>query len=960
MVENDYLPLIKYIYKTIPQYWNDDSKLLGLFRQYHTALFRQIHNELVPLKTEDAEKQIRELIAKYVIGFTEKKTRVKYVGCLEWLRNKIGTIREINAVNREYVAKYSELYNDFMALASFRSYKHFCQYLEQYTFGITLWKDNERAFSGYWYYANRMILDGSINFLEKQLPTGTGKCQLYNTLVRTPNGIKQLGDIQVGESVYSMRDNKVCVQKVTNKWFTHKKQVKVTTRGGLEITVSPEHRLYTQKGYVSAENLSCSDYLYRLCKPINCGIKQNQDELEFATLMLFGGHCVSGNLSFTNEDDLIIQKFISVCEKLGFDYIICQNGDSKAKSIYINNNQGVPDEILAKYGILNTLSKDKKLSKLFLDLPLKQRYDFIGLMLATDGYIFIGNSEYGAAGITLASKDLVIGIQQLLNSCGIYSYFSNKDVKSNNTDFNTYALNIANEYFHIIAENCYCYQKQGLLLEKNKQYSQKLTNVVCNDFVWEQIKSIEFIDEIADMVDIEVENTHNFIANDIVSHNSISDAFMHAYIFGYDIDNDVFKVCGNDKFTDDCFNNVVKIMTTPLYAKVFPYFRQFDCKENLMFNFCSVKDLKFSIVGSAKSTNLRICTKLSKTNGVRAKYLFVDDITQQDDTSSDMAKDKIKFMREWFRRNYNLKNFFIVASGTAYSQFDLLSWLKQKNNFEHSEVSKVNEFTYIAKSEFIHKDGVAAFVIVPALDKNDKSVFPTIRSTDALIRMRIDDYETFMAMEQQSPLPPETTPFYFTKLRQYTTLPNIGELGRMENCVAALDTKRRGKDYLSMPIFFEADDPDRKGEKVYYLVDWIYDDRTMKDCIPLIVSKIINHHITRLYAERNTEECIESLLQDKLKEQGYTSCVIEEVFSTEPKDRRIMVAEGDIKAKMIFPQYNMYSPSHNIGKALMNVYGYTYTRKNVHDDAPDSLALFAKKFIDRSSSLRKKAKFLYL
>jgi predicted phage terminase large subunit-like protein len=148
-----------------------------------------------------------------------------------------------------------------------------------------------------------------------------------------------------------------------------------------------------------------------------------------------------------------------------------------------------------------------------------------------------------------------------------------------------------------------------------------------------------------------------------------------------------------------------------------------------------------------------------------------------------------------------------------------------------------------------------------------------------------------------------------------------------------------------MPILFEANDPDREENTVFYLVDWLYDDRPMKDCIPLIVSKIIQHKTTRLFVERNTEECIETLLTDKLKEQGYTSCVIEEVYSTEPKDRRIMMAEGDIKSKLIFPQYGMYAPSNDIGRALLNVYGYTYTGSVKHDDAPDSIALFAKRFI---------------
>lgn len=620
--ENNYLPIIEYLSKEInkifsnPKLWKDDSKVTQLFRLYHEAIYNQIHTVLVPQKTDSAEKQIREILAKYVVGYTDTKTTKHYIGSINPIKGKIAQVKQNNDIKREYVERYLELYDDFMALASFRSFKHFCQYLESYTFGISLFKDNERAYNGYWYYANRMVLDKSINFLEKQLPTGCGK--------------------------------------------------------------------------------------------------------------------------------------------------------------------------------------------------------------------------------------------------------------------------------------------------------------------------------------------------------SISDAFMHAWIFGIDINNDIFKVCGNDKFTDDCFNNVIKIMIAPQYAKVFPYYKQFNGKVELMYSFCSVKELKFGITGSKKSTNLRICTKLSKTNGVRAKFLFIDDITQQDDTATAMAVDIRKFMREWFRRNYNLSEFYVVASGTTYSQFDILSWLKIENNFINAIQSKINEFTWIAKSNFICKGGTAVFVTVPALDKEDKSVFPTIRDEDSLKKLRATDPPTFMAMEQQEPLPPDNSPFYYTKLRQYTVLPQIGENGRLETCVAALDTKRRGKDYLSMPIFFEADDADRKGETVFYLVDWLYDDRPMKECLPLIVSKIIQHKITRLYVERNTEECIETLLQDRLREQGYTSCIIEEVYSTEPKDRRIMSAEGDIKAKMIFPQYGMYAPSNNIGQALMNVYGYTYTGRVLHDDAPDSLALFVKRFIINANKRNGKAKLLYI
>lgn len=429
---------------------------------------------------------------------------------------------------------------------------------------------------------------------------------------------------------------------------------------------------------------------------------------------------------------------------------------------------------------------------------------------------------------------------------------------------------------------------------------------------------------------------------------SLSDAFMQSWIFGIDIDNDVLKVCGNDKFTDDCFQNVVKLMLSNKYAKIFPYYAQFECDATLMFTFCSRKDLKFSIRGSKKSTNLRIVTKLSDVNGVRAKYLFLDDITQRKDMANitQHQKDIHAFVHEWFERNYNRNLFYIIASGTTYSQFDILSYLKRSMGGEKAIKSPINKYTTIGKSDYIVPNGLSVFVCVPLLDYDtDQSTYPSKISTDSARKKREENPVEFWAMDMQRPMPPDSSPFYFTKLRQYTSLPLVGECGRLDTCVAALDTKRRGKDFVSMPIFFEANDPDNDGMTVFYLKDWLYDDRPMKDCIPLIVAKIIQNKITRLYVERNTEECIEMLIQDKLREQGYTACVIEEVYSTEPKDRRIMSAEGDIKARIIFPQFGMYAQSNPIGMAMQNVYGYTYTGKVAHDDAPDSLALFAKRFL---------------
>lgn len=606
----DYINIIHTVQKEIDKrfknrlLWNDDEAVTQLFRVYHTAIYQQIHTALAPQRTQSAEKELREVISKYVIGYTDTKSGITHIGSLSPLRAKLEQVSKAKSSRSEYIQRYLELYDDFMALASFRSYKHYCIYM-QTEFDFTLWQDTQNVFDGYWYYAGRMVLDGSVKFLEKQLPTGFGK--------------------------------------------------------------------------------------------------------------------------------------------------------------------------------------------------------------------------------------------------------------------------------------------------------------------------------------------------------SLSDCFMQSWILGIDIDNDILKVCGNDKFTDDCFQNVVeKLMLSPKYAKVFPYYAKFKCDKDQMFVFCSRKDLKFAITGSKKSTNLRIVTKLSDVNGVRAKYLFLDDITQRKDMANitQHEKDIHSFNHEWFERNYNRNFFYIIASGTTYSQFDLLSYLKRVMGGENATVSSVNKYTSVSKSDFIVPNGVSIFVCVPLLDYDtDESTYPQKISTMSARKKREENPTEFWAMDMQRPLPPEDAPFYFTKLRQYEDLPKIGEFGRGDTCVASLDPKRRGKDYVSMPIFFEANDPDDEKDTAFFLKDWLYDERPMKNCIPLIVAKIIQNKITRLYVERNTEECIEMLLTNELKKQGYTSCVIEEVYSTEPKDRRIMVAEGDIKAKLIFPRYGMYAPSTNIGRAMMNFYGYEYKGTVAHDDAPDSIALFTKRFV---------------
>ena len=139
---------------------------------------------------------------------------------------------------------------------------------------------------------------------------------------------------------------------------------------------------------------------------------------------------------------------------------------------------------------------------------------------------------------------------------------------------------------------------------------------------------------------------------------------------------------------------LVDLMVSARYAKVFPYYGQFSSEDaeqtaNRMFLVRQIKDSgsKLRIAGSSKPVNIRVVSKEKNTNGVRAKYLFLDDIAQLADANNPRAheKDIFRLTNEWRKRNYNLTDFYIIAGGTTYSVDDILTFLLKENNGEYDK-----------------------------------------------------------------------------------------------------------------------------------------------------------------------------------------------------------------------------------------------------------------------------------
>ncbi|MGN0961427.1 MAG: LAGLIDADG family homing endonuclease [Christensenellales bacterium] len=996
----------------------NERAMLGLMQERYRLYYSQIHKWLAPKRDSRSEEEIRRLVKEvFALDLPVCEIKIKrFQEAIEKVRGK----KDESAIEvyYQYLQEWLQLYEGNYALVAFRSLEHWALFSEWdksdndkfWKYSIDTFGDNgwSGCTKGFFYYGNKMVLDNQIKFLMKQMPTSFGKCGHPLTKVRTPNGIKTLEELKVGDSVYSMHENKLCVQRVKNKWYNKKKQVKITTRGGVKIIVSPEHKLYTEKGYLCASELTDTNYLYRLCKKVDNGIPQDDDELMFASLMMFDGCCKYNFLSFTQEENEIYYEFIKLCERLGFEYRIRQKDRNNAKTIYVKHNNGKPNEILKKYGILDCLSKDKKMPNIILDLPIEQRYKFLGYMFATDGYIPYKKDGCGGrlTGITLASEDLAQGIQQLLNSCGIYSMLSYKKSGYKGKTFDAYVVQIPEEYFYIIANNVYCFHKQKLvedrikkinsfsipphsnntvypkelvkdckefkrivrkqfarnngfkreLVEKFNQETGLLSNIIYEDFVFEKIKSIEFIDEEIDMIDIEVENTHNFIANDLVSHNSFSDSVMISFIFGVDPKEQVIKVVGNRSLVSKCTKQVVDLMVGKRFRQVFPEYAQgIDESKDIgsqIFSICKIADGKFTINGSGRDTSFECFSKETDRDGIRGGWLFLDDIVQR----SERMKLKLHqadldaFDGTWKKRSRDEKTFRIVCSGTTYDIYDFLSELRFRYSDGKMRKSNINKWTTL------NLDGSAVFVKVAKLDEKDQLTFPQKTVLSEVLKDRHNNPDLFQAMDMQEPLAPEGTPFYWDYIKQYEFIPSDAS----SYCYATLDPARTGDNYVSMPIFKIVKDTDKDGVRVdrHYLIDCIYIKAPMDTMYGFICTLIEKHNIVKFHIERNTDTSLKYLLDKMLKEREIYFCDITEVYSTKVKEDRILENETKIKNLVVFPKREMYGRASQMGQFMEHIISYKYKGAD-YDDSIDAVSMYIDKFVNNQGKTAK-VKLLYI
>lgn len=397
----------------------------------------------------------------------------------------------------------------------------------------------------------------------------------------------------------------------------------------------------------------------------------------------------------------------------------------------------------------------------------------------------------------------------------------------------------------------------------------------------------------------------------------------------------ILRITFSDDLVQITTSQTKEIINSSAFKRVF---RRYENIENV---FKRDKIDSFRMCDSEDENNFFAVTRDGQATGKRAKVVIIDDYLkgQSEANSITLQKQLIdRYDSDWSSRADDSMQKTILL-GTMWSPYDLLNVLYDRECEDDSLIPS-QSFKYTE----ISKDNKSAFIGIPALDDNEKSTCPRRFSTDYLLKKKknMDTY-LWAAVYMQQPIAPEGLEFTWNLLEQYDTLPSREVL---ETTYASLDPARKGKNYVSMPIVNKYANCDK-----YYLVDFLYQKKSMEELYDSIVDKVINNDIKRLVVENNTDTSLKRVLDDKLKEKGHYTCQIEEMYSYQNKEQRIKDNQGGVRNAIVYPRKQNLVSSSDLSKAMESITSYSFDYPNKYDDGIDSIVLLLQHF------KKEKAKF---
>lgn len=385
----------------------------------------------------------------------------------------------------------------------------------------------------------------------------------------------------------------------------------------------------------------------------------------------------------------------------------------------------------------------------------------------------------------------------------------------------------------------------------------------------------------------------------------------------------------------------IGLLTNPLLLDIYPelkgYVRASDGK---FMPFEKGAEEEWSLKGVSYTPDSSIFkTRDSSINSVRCQLGMFDDPSRGQQESANVAiHQKIcnLYNGDFQDRFETQRKKKVVLTGTMFNPEDVFS----------IEISRALENGYKKDERFrntyISADGQTVVIVNDCEDEYGNSAFPEFIS-DKDLRAKRDKLPEFdyRCIWRQKPIPADGLIFSKEFLSFYEELPPVNELS--EYSFASLDpTRRKASDFFSMPIFKYHAKSNR-----YYLIDVIFQRKSVLQLYDKIIDKILLHKIILLAYEENTDTSLGTALKEKLEKKDKNAvrwCDMQQVYSTTNKLQRITDMSNTIINSIVFPSEKLKNSKTEIGLAIHQLTNFNGD-KSAHDDFPDSLAMFADKVI---------------
>ena len=417
---------------------------------------------------------------------------------------------------------------------------------------------------------------------------GGGKCLTEDTLITLEDGreipIRNLENKT--RKIFSLNNNQKI--EITKKEQFYKRQVnktlELTLRSGKKIELTPEHPLLTIEGWKEAKELKKGSRIAtpRIIPKFG-NTKIPESEIKLLAYLVAEGHLGNGFILFCNTDEKIVTDFKNAIYSFDKGLKIMPHGHKNLRISKIET--GREKNSLRKYldnlKLYNVKSETKFVPENIFQLPKEQLSIFLNRLFSCDGTIYFDTNkkEYNIS-YSSSSYKLITQIQSLLLRFGLLSiirtkktkklpnyelkvlssqniefikeigFFGKKEeiqkkvkTKINNPNVDTIPKEIWNIYRpknwtiagkilgyktpkSLRSSINYSPSREKLLKIAIAENNSELRKIATSDIFWDEIKEIKEINKKQIVYDITVPKNHNFVANNIIVHNSYTMAVL--------------------------------------------------------------------------------------------------------------------------------------------------------------------------------------------------------------------------------------------------------------------------------------------------------------------------------------------------------------------------------------------------------------------------------------------------